>query len=119
MLQKLAGRFLRRRPVARHISRSFSWRGWGMAAVGAALAGGLLSWITPFQPGQALVAGLLAYVAGSLGHFVMQALKRDARVPSWGHRAAVTGAVGLLDRIAALCFAAPVFFHSVRWYFTP
>ena len=27
------------------------------------------------------------------------------------------GAVGLLDRIAPLCFAAPVFFHSVRWYF--
>jgi phosphatidate cytidylyltransferase len=29
----------------------------------------------------------------------------------------VTGPVGLLDRGAALCFAAPVFFHSVRWYF--
>ena len=28
-----------------------------------------------------------------------------------------TGAVGLLDRVAPLCFAAPVFFHSVRWYF--
>jgi len=25
--------------------------------------------------------------------------------------------VGLLDRVAPLCFAAPVFFHSVRWYF--
>ena len=31
--------------------------------------------------------------------------------------AQVTGAVGLLDRVAPLCFAAPVFFHSVRWYF--
>jgi len=29
----------------------------------------------------------------------------------------VTGANGLLDRVDALCFAAPVFFHSVRWYF--
>jgi len=26
--------------------------------------------------------------------------------------------VGLLDRVAPLCFAAPVFFHSARWYFT-
>jgi phosphatidate cytidylyltransferase len=25
--------------------------------------------------------------------------------------------VGLLERVAPLCFAAPVFFHSVRWYF--
>jgi phosphatidate cytidylyltransferase len=23
----------------------------------------------------------------------------------------------LLDRVDALCFAAPVFFHSARWYF--
>jgi len=47
----------------------------------------------------------------------MQALKRDAGVRSWGGKASVTGAVGLLDRVAPLCFAAPVFFHSVRWYF--
>ena len=45
------------------------------------------------------------------------ALKRDAGVRSWGGRASVTGAVGLLDRVAPLCFAAPVFFHAVRWYF--
>ena len=32
-------------------------------------------------------------------------------------QSSVTGAVGLLDRVAPLCFAAPVFFHSVRWYF--
>ena len=25
---------------------------------------------------------------------------------------------GLLDRVAPLCFAAPVFFHSARWYST-
>ena len=37
--------------------------------------------------------------------------------PSAADRSSVTGAVGLLDRVAALCFAAPVFFHSVRWYF--
>ena len=45
------------------------------------------------------------------------ALKRDAGVRFWGNTSSVTGAVGLLDRVAPLCFAAPVFFHSVRWYF--
>jgi phosphatidate cytidylyltransferase len=29
----------------------------------------------------------------------------------------VTGAVGLLDRVAPLCFAAPVCFHALRWTF--
>ena len=44
----------------------------------------------------------------------MKALKRDAGVRNWRGRPSVTGAVGLLDRVAPLCFAAPVFFHSVR-----
>jgi phosphatidate cytidylyltransferase len=53
-----------------------------------------------------------------MGHLVMKALKRDRGVTSWGRReVSVTGAAGLLDRVDALCFAAPTFFHSVRWYF--
>ena len=78
----------------------------------------LLSGITPFAPGQALAMALIACVAGSLGHLVMKALKRDRGIPNWGPKGlGVTGANGLLDRVDALCFAAPVFFHSVRWYF--
>ena len=80
--------------------------------------GGLLSFITPFKPGQALGMALLACTAGSLGHLVMKALKRDRGVTAWGPRGvSVTGANGLLDRVDALCFAAPIFFHAVRWYF--
>ena len=47
----------------------------------------------------------------------MRALKRDAGLGFWANTSSVTAAVGLLDRVARLCFAAPVFFHSVRWYF--
>ena len=59
----------------------------------------------------------IAGATGTLGELVMNALKRDAGVRYWGITSSVTGAVGLLDRVAPLCFAAPVFFHSVRWYF--
>ena len=117
IVQEAASRWLRRRPVARQISRSFSYRAWLIGAFSAALVGGLLYWITPFKPGQAMVMALIASAAGTMGEFVMKALKRDAGVRYWGNRSSVTGAVGLLDRIAPLCFAAPVFFHSVRWYF--
>jgi phosphatidate cytidylyltransferase len=103
--------------VARAISRSFSWRAWGAGAAAAAIVGALLYWTTPFKPLPALAMGAIAGATGTLGEFVMQALKRDAGVRSWSGRASVTGAVGLLDRVAPLCFAAPVFFHSVRWYF--
>jgi phosphatidate cytidylyltransferase len=117
VVQEAASRQLRRRPVARAISRSFSWRAWGIGSLAAGAAGLLLFWATPFGPLAALVMGLIAGAAGSLGEFVMSALKRDAGVRNWGGKASVTGAVGLLDRVAPLCFAAPVFFHAVRWYF--
>ena len=117
LAQELASGRLRRRPVARAISRTFSWRAWLIGATSSAVVGGLLYWITPFKPLPAVAMGAIAGATGTLGQFVMDALKRDAGVRTWSGRASVTGAVGLLDRVAPLCFAAPVFFHSVRWYF--
>lgn len=115
--QEIARRTLRRRPVARRISRSFSMRAWWIGTATGALAGGLLFWITPFKAGQALVMAALTAGAAGFGGLVMKALKKDAGVRYWGNRSSITGAVGLLDRIAVLCFAAPVMFHSARWYF--
>jgi len=115
--QEAASRWLRRRPAARHIDRSFSYRAWWIGALFAGLLGASLFWITPFKAPQALAMAFIAAGAGTLGEFVMKALKKDAGVRYWGNTASVTGAVGLLDRVAPLCFAAPVFFHSVRWYF--
>ncbi|NRF71478.1 phosphatidate cytidylyltransferase [Aquincola sp. S2] len=115
--QELASRQLRRRPVARQIDRSFSYRAFGIGVLAAAVVGTALYWITPFKAGQALVMAAIAAASGTLGEFVMRALKKDAGVSHWGNAVSVTGAVGLLDRVAPICFAAPVFFHSVRWYF--
>ena len=115
--QEAAVRRLRRRPVARAISRSFSWRAWALGMLAGGIVGAALYWATPFKPIPALVAALIAGGSGTLGEFVMSGIKRDAGVRSWGGKASVTGAVGLLDRVAPLCFSAPVFFHSVRWYF--
>jgi phosphatidate cytidylyltransferase len=116
-VQDVAGRRLRHRPVVRSIDRAFTYPAWGLGALGAGLAGLLLFWITPFAPLQAFVMAAIAGGAGTMGDLVMRALKRDVGVRWWGNTASVTGAVGLLDRVAPLCFAAPVFFHSARWYF--
>ena len=78
----------------------------------------LLYWTTPFKPLAGAGDGRRSPArAGTLGEFVMKALKRDAGVRSWrgnavGHR---RGRPARPRRAA--CFAAPVFFHSVRWYF--
>ncbi len=116
--QELASRWLRRRPVVRQIDRNFSWRAWWLGLLASMVVGSLLFWITPVSPWRAAVMGALAGGCGLLGDLVMRALKKDAGVRFWGNRSSVTGAVGLLDRVAPLCFAAPLFFHSVRWYFT-
>lgn len=105
-------------PVAPAISESFHWRSWAAGLAAGGLLGGLLAGITPFKPLPALAMALVACAAGSLGHLVMKAIKRDRGVTHWGSAGrSVTGAAGLLDRVDALCFAAPVFFHSVRWTF--
>lgn len=105
-------------PVAPNISQSFIWRSWWAGMAAGSLLGALLAGITPFVPGQAFGLAFVACAAGSFGHLVMKALRRDRGIPIWrGQASAVTGAGGMLDRIDALCFAAPVFFHSIRWYF--
>ena len=117
LAQAVASRRLRRRPVARAISRSFSWRAWGVGVAAAAVVGLLLYWTTPFKPLAGVGDGRdrrrrrhprRVRDAGA------EARRRRAQL---ARQASVTGAVGLLDRVAPLCFAAPVFFHSVRWYF--
>jgi phosphatidate cytidylyltransferase len=118
LVQHLLTRRLKRPPSAPEVSKSFNWYSWMLGMLVGSLVGGLFSFITPFKPGQALVMAFVACVAGSMGHLVMKALKRDRGVTAWGQRGmSVTGANGLLDRVDALCFAAPIFFHSARWYF--
>ncbi|MBH9552372.1 phosphatidate cytidylyltransferase [Inhella gelatinilytica] len=117
IVQEAVSRSIRSRPTVRAISRSFSKRAWWSGALAGAFVGALLYWVTPFKAGQAFVMAFIAAGSGTLGALVMKAMKREAGIHYWGNRSGITGAVGLLDRTAALCFAAPIFFHSVRWYF--
>jgi phosphatidate cytidylyltransferase len=104
--------------VAPAISETFRWSSWGIGLLAGGLLGAALAGFTPFKPLAAMGMALVACAAGSLGHLVMKAIKRDRGVTHWGSAGrSVTGASGLLDRVDALCFAAPVFFHSVRWTF--
>ncbi|MDP3357420.1 MAG: phosphatidate cytidylyltransferase [Polaromonas sp.] len=118
LVQHLAARRWPRPPTAPQVSKTFHWSSWLIGLAVGGFVGGLMSGLTPFKPAQAVAMALIACVAGSLGHLVMKALKRDRGITNWGSEGkSVTGASGLLDRVDALCFAAPVFFHSVRWYF--
>ena len=59
---------------------------------------------------------LLITLAGFFGGLVMSAIKRDRGVKDYGQM--IEGHGGVLDRIDSICFAAPFFFHAMRYFYT-
>jgi phosphatidate cytidylyltransferase len=70
--------------------------------------GVLLSRYTPYSAGGAFVIALATMLAASLGSLTMAAIKRDRGVKDFG---------GVMDRLQSVCFAAPVYFHLVRYFY--
>ena len=79
----------------------------------ASLVGASLFWITPFSFWQAALMALVVNLLGFAGGLVMSAIKRDRGVKDWGHM--IEGHGGILDRLDSVVFAAPIFFHVVRY----
>jgi phosphatidate cytidylyltransferase len=92
----------------------------GIAATGV---GALLWWITPFTWWQAALMAAATVVAGFLGGLVLDSVKRSLGVRTDAtHLTDADGqpiSRGVLDRIDALSFAAPVFFHLTLYFFVP
>jgi hypothetical protein len=82
----------------------------------ATLLGSALWWATPFTPLQAAGMSLVITLLGFSGGLVMSAIKRDRGIKDFG--TLIAGHGGILDRIDSICFAAPVFFHLTRFFFT-
>jgi phosphatidate cytidylyltransferase len=97
------------------------------AAVGMGLVAGCsLCPLTPFPLAVAGSFGAVIAMMGLAGRLVLGAIKQDRGVADWTQRCHHDGttseneeAGGLLDRLDALIFAAPVFFHLTRFVFTP
>ncbi len=116
VLQYVWGKLLGRRKVAPELSPSKTWEGLVGGVASATLLGAALWWATPFTPWQAALMAFMICVMGFFGGLVMSAIKRDRGVKDWGHM--IEGHGGMLDRADSLVFAAPVFFHIVRYAWT-
>jgi len=116
VLQYVWGKTLGRHKIAPLVSPNKTLEGFVGGTLSAVGIGAALWWATPFTPAQAAGMGLAITMMGFAGGLVMSAIKRDRGVKDYG--ALIEGHGGVLDRIDSLCFAAPVFFHLTRFYFT-
>jgi phosphatidate cytidylyltransferase len=117
VLQYVFGKLFGKHPIAPVISPNKTWEGFAGGVLTASLVGTAIWWATPFTPPQAFALSVAITLAGFAGGLVMSAIKRDRGVKDYG--ALIAGHGGMLDRIDSLCFAAPVFFHLTRYFFTP
>ena len=111
-LQFIWSRTYGRHVIAPIINGTRTWEGLLGGSASTALVGMALYWATPFNPWQAALMAMIVAVMGSAGAMTMSAIKRDRGVRDYG--TLVEGHGGVLDRIDAICFAAPVFYHVAR-----
>jgi len=116
VLQYVFGKLFGRHRIAPVISPNKTWEGFLGGVIAASGIGTALWWATPFTPVEALAMSIAITLAGFAGGLVMSAIKRDRGVKDYG--ALIAGHGGMLDRIDSLCFAAPVFFHLTRFFFS-
>jgi phosphatidate cytidylyltransferase len=116
VLQYVWGKLCGRRKIAPKLSPSKTVEGFVGGGLSATALGAALWKITPFTPLQAAALSAIIVVMGFFGGLVMSAIKRDRGVKDYGEL--LPGHGGMMDRIDSLCFAAPVFFHAVRFWFT-
>jgi phosphatidate cytidylyltransferase len=115
VMQYVFGKLFGRTKIAPVVSQSKTVEGFlggGLAAVGI---GAAMWWITPFTPLQSAAISGVIVMMGFLGGLTLSAVKRSLGAKDWG--VMIEGHGGMLDRTDSICFAAPVFFHVVRFFY--
>ncbi|WP_245570641.1 phosphatidate cytidylyltransferase [Arenimonas composti] len=116
VLQYVCGKLFGRTKLAPKVSPSKTVEGLvggGLLAIGVGTA---LHGFTPFTPLQAAGMSAVIVLAGFLGGLALSAVKRSLGAKDWGQM--IEGHGGMLDRLDSVCFAAPVFFHLCRYFFS-
>ena len=114
VLQYVWGKLLGRHKILPTISPNKTWEGFIGGVLSTAALSLAIRFLTPFGVRETLVVALLIARRGFFGGAVMSAVKRDFGVKDFG--ALIPGHGGMLDRVDSLCYAAPVFFHYVRYF---
>jgi len=117
VLQYVWGKLFGKTKIAPEVSPSKTVAGFVGGVACTTVLGAALWWITPFTLPQAALISFALALMGFLGGLVMSAIKRDRGVKDWGTM--IEGHGGMLDRLDSVCFSAPIFFHIVRYWWSP
>lgn len=115
VLQYVWGKTIGRHKIIPAVSPNKTWEGFIGGVISATLLSLAIRFLTPFSIAETLVVSLFITVAGFAGGAVMSAVKRDFGVKDFGQ--IIPGHGGMLDRVDSLCYAAPFFFHYVRYFY--
>lgn len=114
--QFICGRLFGKHVIAEKVDSERTWEGVIAGGAATAVAGTMLFWATPYPYWwQAGAMSILIALMASAGALTMAAIKRDRGEVTSG--ALIESRGGILSRIDALCFAAPVFFHVTGYFF--
>lgn len=116
VMQYVFGKLFGKTKVAPVVSPSKTVEGLVGGGLAATAIGIAMWWITPFTPLQAAGMSFVIVVMGFLGGLVLSAVKRSLGAKDWGSM--IEGHGGALDRMDSVSFAAPIFFHLVRYFLT-
>jgi phosphatidate cytidylyltransferase len=114
VFQYIFGKLLGRHRVWPRISPGKTWEGLIGGIGSAVLLGYLFRFLTPFSALESLGVSFLITSVGFIGGGVMSAIKRDLGKKDFGY--ILPGHGGIIDRIDALCWAAPIYFHYLAYY---
>jgi phosphatidate cytidylyltransferase len=116
VMQYVFGKLYGKHKVAPKVSPSKTWEGLIGGGLSAIAVGAGLYWITPFSVFESTLISAAIVFSGFFGGLALSAVKRSMGAKDWG--AMVKGHGGVLDRMDSVSFAAPIFFHIVRYVYT-
>jgi phosphatidate cytidylyltransferase len=116
VLQYVFGKLFGKTKLAPQVSPSKTVEGLVGGGLSATAIGGAMWWITPFTWQQSLLMSFVIVIMGVLGGLTLSAVKRSLGAKDWG--VMIEGHGGMLDRLDSVSFAAPIFFHLTRFFFT-
>jgi len=115
VMQYVFGKLFGRTRIAPAVSPSKTVEGFVGGGLAATAIGSAMFWITPFTWVESAAISAVIVLMGFLGGLTLSAVKRSLGAKDWG--VMIEGHGGMLDRTDSICFAAPVFFHIVRFFY--